>query len=93
MSLSLILLGCGIIEDNLREKITELRFSEWGLALNKYKDFNGYFPPFLLGGEEGVPVSLQEEVNRDAFIVALTGKRLNRETKKLEEIQEEDPLK
>ena len=44
---------------------TEARFAKWGGALSRYHDENGYFPPFLLEDDEGVPIVLSPEHRND----------------------------
>ena len=48
----------------------------WVTQLHQYKSHYGYFPPFLLTGVEGVPVSLADSKNYNDFIVSLKGKSL-----------------
>jgi prepilin-type N-terminal cleavage/methylation domain-containing protein len=62
---------------------TEGRFAKWGGALSRYHDENGYFPPFLLDEDEGVPVVLSPEhdEDHDSFVAALTGRKWNTTTK------------
>ena len=62
---------------------TEARFAKWGGAMSRYHDENGYFPPFLLDEDEGVPVVLSREHqdDHDSFVVALSGKKWNTDTK------------
>ena len=62
---------------------TEGRFAKWGGALSRYHDENGYFPPFLLDEDEGVPVVLSPEYqdDHDSFVVALAGRKWDTTTK------------
>ena len=62
---------------------TEGRFAKWGGALSRYHDENGYFPPFLLDEDEGVPVVLspEHEEDHDSFVAALTGRKWDTTTK------------
>ena len=62
---------------------TEARFAKWGGALSRYHDENGYFPPFLLEDDEGVPIVLSPEHqdDHDSFVVALAGRKWNTRTK------------
>lgn len=49
----------------------------WVAQLYQYKTHYGYFPPFLLTGEEGVPVKLSESENLENFLISLKGKSLD----------------
>jgi len=62
---------------------TEGRFTKWGGALSRYHDENGYFPPFMLQEDEGVPVilSAENQEDHDCFVAALAGKKWNTNTK------------
>ena len=48
-------------------------FRSWVTQLHQYKEFYKYFPPFLLEEDEGKPILLSEEINHEAFIIALKG--------------------
>ncbi|MDA8774725.1 type II secretion system GspH family protein [Opitutales bacterium] len=48
-------------------------FRSWVTQLHQYKEFYKYFPPFLLEEDEGKPLLLSEEINHEAFIIALKG--------------------
>lgn len=49
----------------------------WVTQLHQYKSHYGYFPPFLLTGEEGIAVELGDEENLKNFLISLKGKALN----------------
>jgi prepilin-type N-terminal cleavage/methylation domain-containing protein len=49
----------------------------WVTQLHQYKSHYGYFPPFLLTGEEGIAVELGDEGNLKNFLISLKGKALN----------------
>lgn len=47
----------------------------WVTQLNQYKSHYGYYPPFLFGEEEGMPIYLKDSDFEEKFIFALKGKK------------------
>ena len=70
-------------------KVTKTKsvFRAWVTQLYQYKEFYRYFPPFLLEGDEGVSVSLEEEDNHEAFIAALRGMKWDSDSFAWESLQ------
>ncbi len=50
-------------------------FRGWVSQLHQYRSHYGYFPPFLLEEEEGIPVELKENEVHEDFIISLKGKK------------------
>lgn len=48
----------------------------WVSNLQQYKSYYGYFPPFLLSQDEGIPFSLSDKDIYDSFLISLKGKKL-----------------
>ncbi len=46
----------------------------WIIQCNEYKNFYGFYPPFVYQAEEGIPISLNEPIdNQEKFFYALKG--------------------
>ena len=50
----------------------------WVIQLNEYKNYYGYYPPFLYQSSEGSPIMLNDPVdNQGRFLYSLKGKEKN----------------
>ena len=76
------------VMDSAKSTDTRASFTKWASALSKYKTDKGYFPPFLLKEQEGVPVVLgpDNQQEHDSFIAAIKGKKWNTNESRWEEL-------
>ena len=68
-------------------------FRSWVTQLHQYKEFYKYFPPFLLEEDEGKPLLLSEEINHEAFIIALKGMKWEPELSEWQPIDQGSELR
>ena len=68
-------------------------FRSWVTQLHQYKEFYKYFPPFLLEEDEGKPLLLSEEINHEAFIIALKGMKWEPELSEWQPIEQGSELR
>ena len=68
-------------------------FRSWVTQLHQYKEFYKYFPPFLLEEDEGKPFLLSEEINHEAFIIALKGMKWEAELSEWQPIEQGSELR
>jgi prepilin-type N-terminal cleavage/methylation domain-containing protein len=68
-------------------------FRSWVTQLHQYKEFYKYFPPFLLEEDEGKPFLLSEEINHEAFIIALKGMKWEPELSEWQPIEQGSELR
>ena len=68
-------------------------FRSWVTQLHQYKEFYKYFPPFLLEEDEGKPLLLSDEINHEAFIVALKGMKWEPELSEWQPIEQGSELR
>jgi prepilin-type N-terminal cleavage/methylation domain-containing protein len=75
--------------DSARSVDTRASFTKWASALNKYQTDKGYFPPFLLQEDEGIPVilGLENQQEHDSFIAAIKGKKWNTDSQRWEKLE------
>ena len=64
----------GILGSSENTKMQAVMWS-WVIQLNEYKNYYGYYPPFLYQSSEGSPIMLNDPVdNQGRFLYSLKGK-------------------